>query len=394
MPLICIKLQNPWNEAKISGLRILIERLLPKELRQSIMKCITIEPGSVVIKLHILDITADSLIEYTGGNLYINDHPVLEEDENMNFTFELALLEAVTAGNNERADFLCTLRPPLSQAEKIQTPTPRLQESNCIAAIDFGTSSLSVAYTTPTDDQIRLVPLHSTLERVPNAILIMKDQKNQQCEVIGIGNMAQSIMYCSDLKKGAKNFIYFERIKNLLERDNSVNRTTEVSSFTGGSYYLIEVIAFILTHLKEKLLTDELKEVYKSTDFDWVITVPAIWKARARRMMREAAYMAGLTSDAPGITRFTPVGSPLPRPEEVNPEKLSLALEPEVAAIYAQHQSEVSGTPPQRYMVVDIGGGTVDITVHDKSNRRISVVLPPMGNTWGGTTINETPTAF
>ena len=40
-------------------------------------------------------------------------------------------------------------------------------------------------------------------------------------------------------------------------------------------------------------------------------------------------------------------------------------------------------------MVVDIGGGTVDITVHDKSNGRISVVLPPMGNTWGGTTINE-----
>ena len=40
-------------------------------------------------------------------------------------------------------------------------------------------------------------------------------------------------------------------------------------------------------------------------------------------------------------------------------------------------------------MVVDIGGGTVDITVHDKSKGRISVVLPPMGNTWGGTTINE-----
>ncbi|XP_011408136.1 PREDICTED: heat shock 70 kDa protein 12A-like [Amphimedon queenslandica] len=40
-------------------------------------------------------------------------------------------------------------------------------------------------------------------------------------------------------------------------------------------------------------------------------------------------------------------------------------------------------------MVVDIGGGTVDITVHDKSNGGISVVLPPMGNTWGGRTINE-----
>ncbi|XP_019859620.1 PREDICTED: heat shock 70 kDa protein 12A-like [Amphimedon queenslandica] len=276
---------------------------------------------------------------------------------------------------------------PLCRAVNIPKVTPVLQGSSCIAAIDFGTSSLSVAYTTPTDGQVKLVPLHSTYERVPNAILIFKDKENQQCgEVTGIGYKAQSIY---STKKETQNYIYFERIKTLLERDTEIDRTTQVSSFTGGSYYLIEVIAFILTHLKEKLLTDHLKRNYKSSDFDWVITVPAIWKARARRMMREAAYMAGLTSDAPGITRFTPVGSPLPRPEEVNPEKLSLALEPEVAAIAAQHQSEVSGTPPERYMVVDIGGGTVDITVHDKSNGRISVVLLPMGNTWGGTTVNE-----
>ena len=120
MPLICIELQNPWNDVKINGLYILIKKLLPKELRQSLMKCITIEPGSVVIKLHILDFTANSLIEYTGGklqfmrligifSLYINDHPVLQEDENMNFTFELALLEAVTAGNNEAVEFLLQL---------------------------------------------------------------------------------------------------------------------------------------------------------------------------------------------------------------------------------------------------------------------------------------------
>ena len=184
-----------------------------------------------------------------------------------------------------------------------------------------------------------------------------------------------------------------------------MNRTTTVTSFTGGSYYLIEVIAFIIKHLKEKLLVDQLKEVYKSTDFDWVITVPAIWKARAKRMMREAAYMvgnyflntyfytffvqAGLTSDSVGITKFTPNGIAVPRPEEVNPDKLSLALEPEVAAIYAQHYSSVVGPPPERYMVVDIGGGTVDITVHDNSSGRVSVILPPMGNTWGGITINE-----
>ena len=104
---------------------------------------------------------------------------------------------------------------PLLRAEKIQKPAPLLQGSNCVAAIDFGTSSLSVAYTTPHNREIKLVPLHSTYERVPNAILlVIKEEENK---VIGIGHEAQS-MY-SDIKKDAKNFIYFERIKKLLERD-------------------------------------------------------------------------------------------------------------------------------------------------------------------------------
>ena len=66
-----------------------------------------------------------------------------------------------------------------------------------------------------------------------------------------------------------------------------------VESFTGGSYYLVEVIAFILKYWKSSLL-DGLKHTVsplQSTDFDWIITVPAIWKARAKRLMREAAYM-------------------------------------------------------------------------------------------------------
>ena len=43
--------------------------------------------------------------------------------------------------------------------------------------------------------------------------------------------------------------------------------------------------------------------IYKATDIDWVITVPAIWKARARRMMREAAYMVS-QSYIPTITVY------------------------------------------------------------------------------------------
>ena len=120
MPMISMKLHNQWHGSSINGLSLLIHNLLPVGHQQSIMKYITIYSGSVIIKYSVHGSTADSLIEYTVGklqfmhligifSLYINDHPVLQEDENMNFTFELALLEAVTAGNNEAVEFLLQL---------------------------------------------------------------------------------------------------------------------------------------------------------------------------------------------------------------------------------------------------------------------------------------------
>ena len=120
MPMILIKLHSPWHGSSINGLSLLIHNLLPVGHQQSIMKYITISSGSVIIRYSVHGSTADSLIEYTGRklqfmrligifSLYINDDPVLQEDENMNFTFELALLEAVTAGNNEAIEFLLQL---------------------------------------------------------------------------------------------------------------------------------------------------------------------------------------------------------------------------------------------------------------------------------------------
>uniref|UniRef100_A0A1X7UW08 Death domain-containing protein n=2 Tax=Amphimedon queenslandica TaxID=400682 RepID=A0A1X7UW08_AMPQE len=120
MPTIFIKLHNPWHSSNINGLSLLIHNLLPFGYQQSIMKYIKISFGSVIIEYSLYGSTADSLIEYTGGklqfirligifSLYINDHPVLQEDENMNFTFELALLDAVTVGNNEAVEFLLQL---------------------------------------------------------------------------------------------------------------------------------------------------------------------------------------------------------------------------------------------------------------------------------------------
>uniref|UniRef100_A0A1X7UC84 Uncharacterized protein n=1 Tax=Amphimedon queenslandica TaxID=400682 RepID=A0A1X7UC84_AMPQE len=121
MPVIHIKVQTVWEDISIKGLKLLIKKLLPIESRQSLMKYISIRPGSVYITYPVLHCTADSLKEYTQRkleflrligifSLYIDDHPVLQGDENANFTFELALLKAVTAGNNQAVEFLLHLK--------------------------------------------------------------------------------------------------------------------------------------------------------------------------------------------------------------------------------------------------------------------------------------------
>ena len=70
---------------------------------------------------------------------------------------------------------------------------------------------------------------------------------------------------------------------------------------------------------------------------------------------------------------------------------MSLALEPEAAAIYSQQitKGSASLTLPGNYMVVDVGGGTVDVTAQTEHNDEIEVVIAPTGNSYGGTTVNK-----
>ena len=88
-------------------------------------------------------------------------------------------------------------------------------------------------------------------------------------------------------------------------------------------------------------------------------------------------------------------------PEEEAPEKLSLALEPEAAAIYCQslrgeqvapYCQSIQPFTSTSYLVVDIGGGTVDISAHrlsSSSDEQVEVILPPAGNDCGGSMVNK-----
>ena len=77
------------------------------------------------------------------------------------------------------------------------------------------------------------------------------------------------------------------------------------------------------------------------------------------------------------------------RPLEDAPDRLTLALEPEAAGLFCQNSGE-HHYKPQHFTVLDIGGGTVDITSYCiDQDGHICVVDKASGNDWGGTRVNE-----
>ena len=99
---------------------------------------------------------------------------------------------------------------------------------------------------------------------------------------------------------------------------------------------------------------------------------------------------AGLCSSPPSCALVLHNESTkLERPSEDEPDRLSLALEPEGAGLYCHNSGEHS-QKPKHFTVLDIGGGTVDITSYCiDDDGRICVVDKASGNDWGGTRVNE-----
>ena len=74
----------------------------------------------------------------------------------------------------------------------------------------------------------------------------------------------------------------------------NIDRDQKITTMNDEQFFLADVIAHILHHLKCQLLREVKDFGYKelkASDFDWVITVPAIWKSKGRKMMLEAGYM-------------------------------------------------------------------------------------------------------
>ncbi|XP_061183705.1 heat shock 70 kDa protein 12A-like [Saccostrea echinata] len=251
-----------------------------------------------------------------------------------------------------------------------------------VAAIDFGTTYSGYAYSFK-DTWAKVVtnkwPSGNLMShKAPTALLLNPDQTfnsfGYEAEK-NYSDLAEDGDECED-------YYFFHRFKMILktELEKRVNRKTKCIDENKKELDAIVVFTHCIRYLKDHLLEQINKTLLTKSetkievkDITFVITVPAIWDDTAKMFMRKAAEAAEIPSD-----------------------QLLLALEPEAASIYCQHMhlenpdnTRKKESINSKYMVLDIGGGTADITIHQLENQKLVELIPATGGEWGGTCVDK-----
>ena len=76
-------------------------------------------------------------------------------------------------------------------------------------------------------------------------------------------------------------------------RVQELNSETTISASNGEQFPAVQLFSYALRYFKEhalKELSAQSATIIVNDDVRWVITVPAIWTAPAKQLMRQAAY--------------------------------------------------------------------------------------------------------
>lgn len=255
-----------------------------------------------------------------------------------------------------------------------------------VAAIDFGTTYSGYAFSFRNDFKIDPLKIQSNpvwksgsqqfmSNKTPTCLLLTKERKFR-----AFGFEAENLWVEALLDKEEDEFYYFHLFKMHLHNNKNITSDMPLEDITGTKTLpaslifelsIEELIGHLMAEIKKQGAPVEPHEI------QWVLTVPAIWTDTAKEFMRKSAEKAGIHRDM-----------------------LLLALEPETASIYCQYLSiekskgsESAFTMTRKgteYMVVDLGGGTADITVHKKvADDKLEEKHRAVGNDCGGTSVDR-----
>lgn len=255
-----------------------------------------------------------------------------------------------------------------------------------VAAIDFGTTYSGYAYASVKDlkDDTGKIVIN-----IWNSGSYMS-QKAPTCILLNPKQEFDSFGYDAETKysqmagedEDFKDWYYFYRFKmSLYGNKTPFKRDMMLKDINGKEMKAIDVFSKCIGYLKDHMfqsMKDKIPDI-QETDITYVLTVPAIWDDSAKQFMRKAAVSGGIHNS-----------------------QLIIALEPEAASIYCQRlpiekvETEdgrvqlTVGKVGSRYLIADLGGGTADITVHEKmENGKIKEVHCACGGAMGGKSVDD-----
>uniref|UniRef100_W5L047 Heat shock 70 kDa protein 12A-like n=1 Tax=Astyanax mexicanus TaxID=7994 RepID=W5L047_ASTMX len=261
-----------------------------------------------------------------------------------------------------------------------------MSDSTIFIAVDFGTAFSGYCFKFAVSEQIRQPKWGKEYgldtPKTPTSILFDENEK-----FLKFGYDAVMTYTRQTQKDKAKNQYLFDNFKMELygkELHRDIMLTAKNGKQMRAMKIFSESLKFMKDHALEMIGRHTSGVKYSASDATWILTVPAIWSAAAKQFMREAATEAGLVTD-------------------YEPDRLVVALEPEAASVWCRQlpsegfmegdlegSEKIEEVPGTQYMVVDCGGGTIDITVHEvvqggclKELHRVS------GSDMGGQTVDK-----
>ncbi|XP_063396950.1 heat shock 70 kDa protein 12A-like [Mytilus trossulus] len=230
-----------------------------------------------------------------------------------------------------------------------------------VAALDLGTTYSGFAFST------RQNPLDiQHVEKVPTCLLLSPNK-----EFVGFGNDAIRL-YNELVKTGQHTGHYFlQKFKMDLYENEHISTEMTIQDMAGKPIEALIVFRETILVLKKSLVYFiKCKGLdVKMEDIRWVMPVPTFWNDAAKQFLRKSIDFIGIPED-----------------------QFQIALEPEAASIFCQQllpdfSASLTGT---RYLIVALGGGTTDITAHEKiSSSRLRELIFATGNSYGGSTVDD-----
>ncbi|XP_052798832.1 heat shock 70 kDa protein 12B-like [Mya arenaria] len=252
-------------------------------------------------------------------------------------------------------------------------------ESMCprlvVAAMDFGTTFSGYAFSFRSNP----LDIHTNPNWVAGCAQLISN-KNQTCvllkpnkEFAAFGFAAESRYMDLAEDDEHRDYYMFRRFKMKLYETKKLDMHSTIEDVTGKALPAVDIFAHAIRYLRDHMLNTLQTCVtgIQPDDILYVLTVPAIWDERAKQFMRKAANKAGIPND-----------------------QLRIALEPEAASVWCQVCTDDKITKLSdagtKYMVVDLGGGTADITVHEKLvDGRLRELHRASGGEWGGNRVEQ-----